>query len=89
MNLSKIPGLEVKKISKIYQRRDQYAGPSLEYRHREEYIQKVLFNPKYGYGKHFNPCIDCHGYMFKVPKALLEKLNASFIITGELLDKDL
>ncbi len=52
---------------------------------REEYIQKVLFNPKYGYGKHFNPCIDCHGYMFKVAKALLDKLNASFIITGEVV----
>lgn len=52
---------------------------------REEYIQKILFNPKYGYGKHFNPCIDCHGYMFRIAKRLLEKYDAKFIVTGEVL----
>ncbi len=52
---------------------------------REEFIQKILFDPKYGYGKYFNPCIDCHGYMFKIAKALLPKYDASFIITGEVL----
>ncbi len=52
---------------------------------REEYLQKILFNPKYGYGKNFNPCIDCHGYMFKVAKAIMKELNCSFIITGEVV----
>ncbi|HHH20724.1 MAG TPA: ATP-binding protein, partial [Nitratifractor sp.] len=52
---------------------------------REDYIQNLLFNPKYGYGKNFNPCIDCHGYMFKVAKHLLPKLDASFLVTGEVL----
>ena len=52
---------------------------------RSEYIQNILFNPKYGYGKNFNPCIDCHGYMFRVAKGLLKELDASFIVTGEVL----
>jgi tRNA-specific 2-thiouridylase len=52
---------------------------------REDYIQNLLFNPKYGYGKNFNPCIDCHGYMFKIAKDLLPKLDASFLVTGEVL----
>jgi len=52
---------------------------------REEYIQKILFSPKYGYGKNFNPCIDCHGYMFKVAKYMLKDLGASFLVTGEVL----
>lgn len=52
---------------------------------RDEYIQKILFNPVYGYGKNFNPCIDCHAFMFRVAKELLPKYNASFIITGEVL----
>jgi tRNA-specific 2-thiouridylase len=52
---------------------------------RDEYISKILFNPKYGYGKHFNPCIDCHGYMFKVALALLPKYKADFIVTGEVV----
>ena len=52
---------------------------------REEYIQEVLFDPKYGYGKNFNPCIDCHGYMFKIAKYMLKDLDASFLVTGEVL----
>ena len=52
---------------------------------REEYIQDILFNPVYGYGKNFNPCIDCHGYMFKIAKALMGELGASFLVTGEVV----
>jgi tRNA-specific 2-thiouridylase len=52
---------------------------------REEYIQKILFDPKYGYGKNFNPCIDCHGYMFKVAKGVMRELGASFVVTGEVV----
>jgi len=52
---------------------------------REDFIQKILFNPKYGYGKNFNPCIDCHGYMFKVAKGVMRELGASFIVTGEVV----
>jgi len=52
---------------------------------REEYIQKILFDPVYGYGKNFNPCIDCHGYMFKIAQKMLKDLNASFLVTGEVM----
>lgn len=52
---------------------------------RDDYLKKILFNPKYGYGKHFNPCIDCHGFMFRVAKEYLEELGASFMVTGEVL----
>jgi len=52
---------------------------------REEYIQDILFDPVYGYGKNFNPCIDCHGYMFKIAKKMLGDLGASFLVTGEVL----
>jgi len=52
---------------------------------RELYLDEVLFDPKYGYGKNFNPCIDCHGFMFRHTGKLLEKLNADFIISGEVL----
>ena len=52
---------------------------------RDEFIQKILFDPIYGYGKNFNPCIDCHGFMFRYTCQLLEKFNASFLISGEVL----
>ena len=52
---------------------------------RNKYLQNVLLNPKYGYGKHFNPCIDCHAYMFKTALSMLKSQDASFLITGEVL----
>ncbi len=52
---------------------------------QNEFLQDVLFSPKHGYGKHFNPCIDCHGKMFAVAKRLMQEEDASFLISGEVL----
>ncbi len=52
---------------------------------QSEYLQDVLFDPKYGYGKHFNPCIDCHAKMFEVAKRIMDDLGASFLVSGEVL----
>ncbi len=46
---------------------------------------EMLKNPRYGYGKQLNPCIDCHGLMFRIAGELLTKYNADFIISGEVL----
>jgi len=48
---------------------------------------EMVKNPKHGYGKNMNPCIDCHAMMMKYCGELLEKLNADFIITGEVLNQ--
>lgn len=50
----------------------------------QEFLDLVK-NPRYGFGKNANPCIDCHIFMLKKAKDLLEKEEASFIITGEVL----
>lgn len=52
---------------------------------QDEYLQDVLFTPKHGYGKHFNPCIDCHAKMFEVAKRIMKDEGASFLISGEVL----
>ncbi len=52
---------------------------------RKEFLDEVLFDPKYGYGKNFNPCIDCHGFMFRYAGKLLKKYDASFMISGEVV----
>ena len=52
---------------------------------QSEYLQDVLFDPKYGYGKNFNPCIDCHAKMFAVAKRVMEEEGASFLISGEVM----
>ncbi len=75
-----------KDSSDLLRNRAKMAGASLEIIDvREDYVKDILFSPKYGYGKHFNPCIDCHGFMFRVAKALMGQFDASFIITGEVL----
>lgn len=48
---------------------------------------EVVKNPKHGHGKNMNPCIDCHAMMMKYSGELLEKFNADFIITGEVLNQ--
>lgn len=48
------------------------------------YIE-LLRNPRHGYGRHFNPCIDCKIFMLRRARSLLADLGASFLITGEVL----
>jgi len=46
----------------------------------------MLKNPKHGYGKNMNPCIDCHALMFSEAAKLLESLELpGFIFSGEVL----
>ncbi len=75
-----------KDVSKELERRAKIAGADfLDLDVRSEYIQDILFSPKYGYGKNFNPCIDCHGYMFKIGKKVMQDRGGSFLVTGEVL----
>lgn len=45
----------------------------------------VVMNPKYGYGSAINPCTDCHIYMLKHAKRIMEDEGYAFIATGEVL----
>lgn len=45
----------------------------------------MLDNPRYGYGSHSNPCIDCKILMLRQAKILMSELSASFVVTGEVL----
>lgn len=46
---------------------------------------RIVENPAYGYGRGMNPCIDCRIYMLEKVKELMPEVQASFIITGEVL----
>ncbi len=48
---------------------------------------EMVKNPKHGYGKNINPCIDCHAMMMRYTGELMEKHRADFIITGEVLNQ--
>jgi hypothetical protein len=48
------------------------------------YLQ-MLATPVYGYGKNFNPCVDCKILLVATARELMPSYNASFLITGEVV----
>lgn len=46
---------------------------------------EILKNPKHGYGRNMNPCVDCRILMFRKAKEYMEEIGASFLVTGEVL----
>ncbi len=50
----------------------------------QEYFD-IILNPKYGYGRNVNPCVDCRIFMFKKAKEIMEREGYQFLITGEVL----
>lgn len=50
----------------------------------EEYLL-IVRNPKYGYGRNMNPCLDCRINIFRKAKEYMQERGASFIFTGEVL----
>jgi len=49
-----------------------------------DYI-KMIREPKYGYGKNFNPCIDCKIFMMRRARQVMQEQGADFIVSGEVL----
>lgn len=50
----------------------------------DEYVE-MLRNPRYGYGKNFNPCIDCKIFMMTRAAAMMKEVGADFLVSGEVL----
>ena len=48
---------------------------------------RMLRNPKHGYGRNMNPCIDCRIFLMKKAKKYAKEIGAAFIFTGEVLDE--
>lgn len=52
----------------------------------DDYLD-IVRNPKFGYGKNLNPCIDCRIYILKKATKFAKEINADFIFTGEVLNQ--
>jgi tRNA U34 2-thiouridine synthase MnmA/TrmU len=52
--------------------------------HTEDLVEAVQ-RPLFGYGRHLNPCIDCHGRMLRRADAVRVQRGADFLVTGEVL----
>jgi len=50
----------------------------------EEHLA-MLANPRYGYGRNMNPCIDCHALMLRMAGRKMEEMGFDFLFTGEVL----
>ena len=49
-----------------------------------EYIS-IVTNPRFGWGKNVNPCIDCRIHMLQRTRELMERNGFDFIATGEVV----
>ena len=50
-----------------------------------DHLERVVKNPRYGYGSNMNPCIDCHAYMFRMAGELADERGMDFLFSGEVL----
>ncbi|OEU62079.1 MAG: thiamine biosynthesis protein [Desulfuromonadales bacterium C00003094] len=46
---------------------------------------EMLKNPRYGYGRNLNPCIDCHAMMFRIAGEMVSQGDFDFLFSGEVL----
>jgi tRNA-uridine 2-sulfurtransferase len=49
-----------------------------------DYLE-IVRNPKHGYGKGLNPCVDCRIFLLKKAKEYMLEIGADFVFTGEVL----
>lgn len=45
----------------------------------------MVKDPRYGYGKNMNPCIDCHAMMFRLAGEIMVARGFDFLFSGEVL----
>ncbi len=60
-------------------------GVPLVVRPKGDAFLEMLAHPRYGYGSAMNPCVDCRIHMFRMGRAFMEEVGASFLVTGEVL----
>jgi tRNA-specific 2-thiouridylase len=58
--------------------------PLITYDITDDYME-MMKNPKAGFGKNMNPCMDCHTLMFAKAGEVLKNKNFHFLFSGEVL----
>ena len=46
---------------------------------------EMVKDPRHGYGRNMNPCIDCHALMLRTAGRLMDQEGYDFLFTGEVL----
>jgi tRNA U34 2-thiouridine synthase MnmA/TrmU len=60
-------------------------GFNVEVIHLGQKFIDIVENPRYGRGANMNVCVDCRILMLKEARACMEKVNADFVVTGEVV----
>ncbi|MBF0164878.1 MAG: tRNA (5-methylaminomethyl-2-thiouridylate)-methyltransferase [Magnetococcales bacterium] len=50
----------------------------------EDYV-RIVTDPKHGYGKNLNPCLDCKIFMVQKAFEMMQSMGFHFLFTGEVL----
>jgi tRNA U34 2-thiouridine synthase MnmA/TrmU len=60
-------------------------GVEVEVHEVTEDFLAVVREPRFGYGRWMNPCLDCKLFMYRRSAKIVERTGAKFIATGEVL----
>ena len=60
-------------------------GIPIKVMHKGADYLEVIRNPRHGYGKGLNPCVDCRIFLLRKAKEYMAEAGADFVITGEVL----
>jgi len=60
-------------------------GIPLVVKDKGEAFVELLRNPRWGYGRNMNPCLDCRSFMFDLAAPVMEAEGARFLFTGEVV----
>jgi tRNA U34 2-thiouridine synthase MnmA/TrmU len=60
-------------------------GFNVKLMHLGQKFVDIVERPKFGRGKHMNPCTDCRILMLTEARQFMEMVNADFVITGEVM----
>lgn len=60
-------------------------GIELEVVNATDEFLEIVADPKHGYGSGMNPCLDCRILMYSKAREYMEKIGASFVVTGDVL----
>ncbi len=79
-----MPFLSIKDLSNYKKQVEKNYGIKLIVKDISDEYLNIFFNPKFGFGKNLNPCVDCKILFLKKAKELLNKYNYDLIATGEV-----
>ncbi len=63
----------------------QRLGVRLTVFSQEDDYLDVIRNPRFGYGRGANPCLDCRIYMFRHAFRFMEQVEAQFLVSGDVV----